>query len=580
MKYIVSLIFVMLSVAVSADKYDDLVAKMNNQTPNVAFYNYQNYQKENPQMGNVYYQLAKISYDYLLQTNPLYDIEAFRYYAYNAKLYYGSCLHFATESDVRKYAEHYTGVDFPEKPNLEALSAYIRPKLKEIATITAAGNALSDAFVRLSSQYERCVQIFLALNTKFDSFNAALLQATADDEKALRQLQTISDSIPEYIAAYKKALGDYTIEGYAPTFEIVPIELFRIDALCSANFLVNNVVLYDFAAWVRQFETRRDTRVTPILSEAQKSYQKLMQTTDFQASVSLINSLYQLDPTSYIASVLQIRNAYNQVMTANKKIADAPDNDKRMAMLYDMSTAVKTAQEQHARLQTLTADDLQKYADFTARYFPKTMPYEALAQTVAETDSVYNSLLQNFRATVTPAVQSDPNVVTVNCGVNLQATLRYQPSSKRNQLTIESAGRALANTRVMVDEQPKAMFYLPDDDQLVLAHDVIDVTLAEWKTQLALYDIKSKQLNEWTVLPRVDNVACITTTENGYAVVVNEEKTKAVAFYLIDNNNQMTHQPVLAQAATVVSVAHYNSDTFVVFVIIEDKPQLLLVEKK
>ncbi len=400
MKHTLSLILMLLSVAVYADKYDDLVVKMNNQTPNVAFYNYQNYQKENPQMGNVYYQLAKISFDYLRQTNPLYAIEAFRYYAYNAKLYYGSCLHFATENDVRKYAEHYAEVGFSEKPNLEALGAYIRPKLQEIASITATGNALSDAFVRLSSQYERCVQIYLALNKKFDSFNTALLQATADDQKALRQLQTISDSIPEYITNYKKALDAYHIEGYEPTFEIVPIELFRIDALCSANFLVNNVVLYDFGAWVRQFENRHDKHVMPILADAQQAYQNLLQKNNFQAPISLINSLYQLDQKSYIAAVLQIRNAYNLVMTNKTKLADTFDDNKRMNLLHDMELAVKNAQEQHVRLKTLTAEDMQKYVDFTARFFSKEMPYDVLAQVVSDTETTYNALLQENSVTL------------------------------------------------------------------------------------------------------------------------------------------------------------------------------------
>ena len=39
--------------------------------------------------------------------NPIIDYNSFEYYAYNAKLYFESALHFADDAEIRKHAEFY-----------------------------------------------------------------------------------------------------------------------------------------------------------------------------------------------------------------------------------------------------------------------------------------------------------------------------------------------------------------------------------------------------------------------------------------------------------------------------------------
>ncbi len=581
MKYILLIVFGLFAGHLYADKYDDFVAKTKQQTPNIAFYNYQQYQKENPEISNVYFQLGKISFDYLQQANPISDLKAFQYYAYSAKLYYGNCLHFATDNDVRKYALHYTGVNFSTKPNVKQLSAHIRPILKEIATISDAGKKLHETFANLSSNYERCVQIYLALNTKFNSFNEALIQANAEDIEMMHTLQNISDSIPIYIDHYKQALNQYPIAGYAPQFEIIPIELFRIDALCSVNFLNNHVILYDFGTWVKEFNQRRETRVIPILAEALNAYQKQIEHTNFQAPVTLINSLYQLDSESYPASVLQIQNMYNQIINTQKKLATTPENDKRLAMVYDIGTMVKIAQEQYARLQRVTAADTSKYAAFTAAYFSEAMPADVLQETVKQTEAIYNVLLQEFQiqANITSTQQTDSNTITIDCRTDSQATLCYQPNEKRNQLTIKSATLAISKTNINIDARPKSLFYIPDADQLIFAHDIFNDTLATWNTHFTIYDFRTEQLSKWISIPQVENIAYITLTDKGHAIMVNEKTTQAVALYIVNMFDQITRRPILTDAARILNVGHYNSDYFIVHLMRQEKNEILLVEK-
>ncbi len=579
MKHIFLLLLAFLSISVYADKYDELILQMRDKAPNVAFYNYQQYQKENPQVGNVYYQLGRISYDYLRKVNPLYDVKAFRYHAYNAKLYYGNCLYFASDGDLKKYSAYYTDIAWGKKPSKKTLEEHIRPILTDIAAITEAGNKLNASFAHLLMQYEHCMQLYLALNTKFNSFNDALLLATADDLDMMRELRTISDSIPAYIATFKGALDNYKIRGYNPTFEIVPIELFRIDALCSVNFLANKVVLYDFGAWVRQFEARRNTHVIPLLDEIKRAYEAQVNNIQSQAAVSLINALYQLDPIAYPAMVLQIYNVHNQVMVNHATFAET-SADKRLVMLYDMQLALKTLDEQYARLQTITDADMQRYAAFTERYFSEIMPYEALSSAVHAADSVYNILLQAYCTQVEPTMLNETNVIRVDCGAGQQATVRYQPSAKRNQLTIEAAGRIVVKTNVDVNASPKAMFYLQDADQLILAHDVLDKATQVWQTQLAIYDIPNKQLIEWIALPQVDSVAHITTFEKGHAIFAKDATSQGVTLYTVNALDKITRRSVLDKAAKIVRVAHYNVDAFVVYLLVNDAPQILLVSKE
>ena len=67
MKKILFFILLLLPLTLKSQdkKYEDLVRDMRIQSPNVAFYNYQNFQKQSPEVGNVYFQMGLISYNYL-----------------------------------------------------------------------------------------------------------------------------------------------------------------------------------------------------------------------------------------------------------------------------------------------------------------------------------------------------------------------------------------------------------------------------------------------------------------------------------------------------------------------------------
>ena len=63
MKKILFVILLLLPFSLMAQiKYDELVREMQTQSTNVAFYNYQKFQKQSPEIGTVYFQMGLISY--------------------------------------------------------------------------------------------------------------------------------------------------------------------------------------------------------------------------------------------------------------------------------------------------------------------------------------------------------------------------------------------------------------------------------------------------------------------------------------------------------------------------------------
>ena len=85
---------------VFADEYGDLMLSVSQKPPYEAASLLTQYQKENPSFGNVYYQLGKIFDEMIPSVHPLYDYGEITLYMYNARVYFGNCIHYSNADDV------------------------------------------------------------------------------------------------------------------------------------------------------------------------------------------------------------------------------------------------------------------------------------------------------------------------------------------------------------------------------------------------------------------------------------------------------------------------------------------------
>lgn len=565
-----------------ADKYEDLLLKMRGESHNVAFYNYQKYQTLNPRQANVYFQMATISFDFLKNTNPILDVKAFKNYAYNARLYYGSCRHEATDAEVRKYADFYYGVNFGEKPNVDVLTAFVNAKLDSVADIAKRGSALNEAFTKLSSQYERCVQLFLGFNQKYSSINEALLEVDAIDIQNLEAIREISDSMNLFVQNYSMALKNFPVDGLNPQFEVLPIELFRIDALCSVNFLVNSVVLYDFSNWVDRFVARRDNHVLPLMNSASNICGSLIADNSLQAPISLLNSLRQLDSLSYPAAVIQIYNARNFVNSNIDKIASLDDATKTLSLLYEMKLTINAADEQLNMLKKIGEADMQRYQAFSTEFFYMNSPAEALSPVVTSIYNLYNNALLSYRrfasSIVLPLKEGDVTSISIGSEKGELAAIKYKDGATFNNLSLSNIASKPASTRLLIEGCPIGLSYSQSENSLLLSHNILNsADLDAPYTQLSLYNIDDKSNQTIAKLPIQYQVLSTFVNYAGYQVFAIDNSGDWLTVFYLDKLGTVKKSSKIAipQNYSVYEIAQCSADLFVIYILNGDSAMLL-----
>lgn len=394
MKKILFFILLLLPISLLAQiKYDELVREMQTQSSNVAFYNYQKFQKQSPEIGNVYFQMGLISYEYLKNVNPIIDYNSFKYYAYNAKLYFESALHFADDAEIRKHAEFYKELSSTEKKlKYEDLKKYIISRLDTIEYLSKNGTNLYETYSRLFFGYDKCISLFYQFNEKYSNVNEALLLVDNSDIVNLKQLKVVSDSLYWYIEKYLEALKNYEIPEYNPQFLFYDIVLYRVDGLCSVDFFKNKIILYDYSKWVDTFISKYE-RVNKLKNEIFDVYGNLLIQKQLSPSISLINALYQIDENSYPATMSSLLGLYNQSEKIKLEIVENQDFDQKIFLTHKMSGMVDDSKNLLEKLSQFKEDDYSKYIQFNQHYLGDRLPFDMLKHYTDSIITRYNDVL-------------------------------------------------------------------------------------------------------------------------------------------------------------------------------------------
>ena len=394
MKKILFSILLLLPISLMAQiKYDELVREMQTQSSNVAFYNYQKFQKQSPEIGNVYFQMGLISYEYLKNVNPIIDYNSFKYYAYNAKLYFESALHFADDAEIRKHAEFYRELSSTEKKlKYEDLKKYITLRLDTIEYLSKNGMNLYETYSCLFLNYDKCVSLFFQFNEKYPNVNEALLLVDSSDIENLKKIKVLSDSLELNIEKYLEALKNYEIPEYNPQFSFYDIVLYRVDGLCSVDFLKNKVVLYDYSKWVDLFISKYE-RVNKLKNDILGVYGDLLTQKQLSPSISLVNALYQIDENSYPATMSSLLGLYNQSEKIKLEVVENYDFNQKIFLSYKMSGMVDESKNLLDKLSRLQEDDYSKYIQFNQKYLGNRLPFDMLKHYADSINIRYNDVL-------------------------------------------------------------------------------------------------------------------------------------------------------------------------------------------
>ena len=208
------------------------------------------YQKQDPQFASTYFQLALIAKVWAKQYDPLTDFKMAQFFIYNTKLYFGLAkLKMIAESGKnREYYENAGIVPAKKKISPEEIAAFIDSNMVEIKEYERQITAISNYFSKTVEYYNNCVFLFKEVNRDYDKVKDIYLGSEKELIDKLTKIKIKFDSTIICFNNYSQAIKEYPILNYHQKYELKSIETFRLDGLTNANFLQNDIVLWNYSS--------------------------------------------------------------------------------------------------------------------------------------------------------------------------------------------------------------------------------------------------------------------------------------------------------------------------------------------
>lgn len=364
-------------------------------------------QTDAPTDPTIYFKMAEIYHRLSPLKHPIEDYSDLKTDLYNITLFYGNCLYYA--KDTRLKDEAYQVIPHAGKiPNYDELKAYATPRITAAKAQRASADNLYNAYYQLNNRYNLCLGLFAQFCQSYPREKNAHLLLTENDRQQLQFLLEQADSIESDIAAYQKALEQYPIRDYQPVFRFDKISLYRLDGLTKTNFLQNDVVLWNFADWVRHFITEHDQTYQQYFDAINQEHTKLYQAytqqrqTPITIDTVLCNRINRFDYQSFLIPFISMEQnaaiAWSASSIEETGIADL--NKIKMALLavYEQYKALVLSKEQQQALEeTLNIEELAKYQSLFKQWgYGSVDSIHALVTTIlASQEQAYQTMENN-----------------------------------------------------------------------------------------------------------------------------------------------------------------------------------------
>ncbi len=273
LKVIISLFFVIFifgeSLAGKFPDYDDIYDVILTGDKDKAYTLLLAYQKRKPDFANTYFQLALIAEDWAKDFNPFTEYYYAKQFIYNTKLYY-SLAKLKLADEKKKNRKYYINAGIAKgerKFKLEDILVFIDTQTESIKVYEKNINLIINNYNKSSDAYNKCVDIFMNINTEYSKIKNIYLADNEDINNKLKQLEQSFDSTLVYFDLFKSALKKYPLEGYDQEYKLKQIVTYRLDGLTNTNFLNKQIILWDYKTWIEDLKKTKNERIKNNVSD-------------------------------------------------------------------------------------------------------------------------------------------------------------------------------------------------------------------------------------------------------------------------------------------------------------------------
>ncbi len=326
------------------------------------------FQKENVAFSNVYYQLGKVEQEIFAGLDPIVDRVASRQRIYNAKTNFGLAKNYLDPKEVARFPEWYDVPNINDKDSITLLG------VGKIESSFENAEGYSTYYEELIANYDKAVfhylnarEGFIEINTSADNLRQLFLKADDSLKTAVKAVGMSFDSSMYYTDLYR-AIYQKLPHKKKRKVNIYrrKIDHFRMNGITQANFLADDIEVWDYKQWSERFLSLLKVEVDGLQDEIKTAFGFFTATNDkmingeeclqaqlddlkFQRIINLItkydNESVLIDIFKYLLAKLEYGNKY--VYEKNCNVLDTPPTDdflSRKARIYqNMFISFQTA---------------------------------------------------------------------------------------------------------------------------------------------------------------------------------------------------------------------------------------------
>ena len=339
------------------EQFDEQLAAIGQMTQEQALYQLEQYQLQYPQFAGVYYHLGKHSEELLATIHPILNYDYLSRVLYNARVYYGNCIHYAQNSSLKD--EDFVGIPTQgKKIAYEDIARFVREKMNRVKQIKTQVDNLYNNYNRMVERYSVCRRMFTEFCELYPSEKQAHLRLQQQDVALLNQLAMQFDSLRLDIKAFEHSLQQYPIEGYHPTFIYNKIQLYRLDGLTQTNFMESAIPLWNYGEFAKQFLTKQSDEYDTYYQAIEHEYRciddaihkvKNGKKQAIKTNKILTNYINKMDYASFMEPLTQIQQMCAELIQCHAQGLFLPNDS---IIQEDIELALNTLYEKYQNKKT------------------------------------------------------------------------------------------------------------------------------------------------------------------------------------------------------------------------------------
>lgn len=339
------------------EQFDEQLAAIGQMTQEQALYQLEQYQLQYPQFAGVYYHLGKHSEELLATIHPILNYDYLSRVLYNARVYYGNCIHYAQNSSLKD--EDFVGIPTQgKKIAYEDIVRFAREKMNRVKQIKTQVDNLYNNYNRMVERYSVCRRMFTEFCELYPSEKQAHLRLQQQDVALLNQLAMQFDSLRLDIKAFENSLQQYPIEGYHPTFIYNKIQLYRLDGLTQTNFMESAIPLWNYGEFAKQFLTKQSDEYDTYYQAIEHEYRciddaihkvKNGKKQAIKTNKILTNYINKMDYASFMEPLTQIQQMCAELIQCHAQGLFLPNDS---IIQEDIELALNTLYEKYQKKKT------------------------------------------------------------------------------------------------------------------------------------------------------------------------------------------------------------------------------------